>query len=237
MKSLNVIVSGLITVVAATMLSGCSSSYQARSVDLKSGDNLLVDPAILQKGEGQQALYRYANPKADIRKYDKVVIDPVIILKKGDLDARARENFQTLANNSYVYLSRELGKDYQIVKSPGQGTLRIQFAIIDAESMKPVRNFIGSVDPIGVGLSLADFGATGEQMGVGEITGEFKLTDATTDELLAAALDRRVGGRSVKGTFLLWEHANAGLEYWAKKIRYALCEQRSGGVNCINPDN
>ena len=43
------------------------------------------------------------------------------------------------------------------------------------------------------------YGASGKQSGVGEITGEFKVTDAMTGELLGAALDRRVGGKDVKG--------------------------------------
>ena len=229
--------SGLIVSLAAiTLLSGgCADTFQARSVDLKQSDTLLVNPELLEKGSGDQALYRYANPKADIRSYTKVMIDPVIIYKKGDLDRKSRENYQTLANNAYVYLTQELKTHYQIVKSPEPGTMRVQFAIIDAKSMSPVRNFIGSVDPVGVGLSLVEFGASGEQMGAGEITGEIKITDAQSDELIGAAVDRRVGGRNLKGTFLLWEHANAGLQYWAKKLGYVLCVQR-GDRNCSSPD-
>ena len=223
-------------VAIALLLGGCADSYQARNVDLKNSDTLLVNPDVFEKGAGDQALYRYNNPKADIKKYAKVIIDPVIIFKKGDLDPRARENYQTLANNAFVYLTEELKKNYQIVKAPEPGTMRVQFALIDAESTSPVRNFIGSVDPIGVGLSLVKFGATGEQMGAGSITGEIKITDAQTDELLGAALDRRVGGRNLKGTFLLWANANAGLEYWAQRLGYVLCVQR-GDKNCNEPDS
>jgi hypothetical protein len=226
----------IVSITALTLpLGGCAGSFQARSVDLKNSDALLVNPDILEKGTGDQALYRYINPKTDIKKYSRVIIDPVIICKKGDLDPKARENYQTLANNAFVYLTGELKKSYQIVKVPEPGTMRVQFALIDAESTSPVRNFIGSVDPIGVGLSLVKFGATGEMMGAGSVTGEIKITDAQTDELLGAALDRRVGGRNFKGTFLLWANANDGLEYWAKRLGYYLCVQR-GDKNCTDPD-
>lgn len=224
-----------VLVVAAAMLGGCMGSIQARDVDIKAGSAMLVNPELLEKGTGNQALYRYVNPKAEVASYTQAIIEPVIINKSGELDAKARENYQTLANNGFVYLTRELQQDFKLVTTPGPGAMRIQFAIIDADSTKPVRNFIGSVDPVGIGLSLVEFGASGKMMGVGEITGEVRITNAQTGELLAAAIDRRVGGRSVKGTFLLWEDANAGMEYWAKRMRYVLCEQRGKGA-CVNPD-
>lgn len=218
--------------VIAFSLSGCGTSMQARSVDVK--QSLLVNPSILEKGTGDQALYRYINPKADIKQYVKVMIDPVLIEKQGELDADERENYQKLANNAYVYLTRELQKDYLILQSPEPGSMRVQMAIIDADSSKAVRNVTSSVLPIGIGISLAKYGATGKQSGVGEITAEFKVTDAITGELLGAGLDRRVGGKDVKGVFDSWHHADASLEYWAQRLRYVLCTGR-GGTNCVKP--
>ena len=123
-------------VAAALQLGGCAvGSYQARSVDLK--DSPLVDPNILTKGEGDQALYRYANPKANLRQYTKVIVDPVLIRKDGELDKDELEDYQKLANNAYVYLAKELEKDYKIVRASEPGTLRIQTAIIDADRSFP----------------------------------------------------------------------------------------------------
>lgn len=222
----------LACITFACSLSGCRSGMQARSVDLK--QSLLVNPSILEKGSGDQALYRYVNPKVDVKTYSKVLVDPVLIEKQGELDAGERENYQKLANNAYVFMTRELQQDYRIVQSPEPGTMRVQMAIIDADSSKPVRNVTSSVTPIGIGLSLLKFGATGKQSGVGEITAEFKVTDAMSGELLGAGLDRRVGGKDVRGVFDTWHHANAAMEYWAQRLRYVLCTGR-GATGCVNP--
>ena len=216
----------------ALLLGGCGAGMQARSVDVK--EALLVNPDILKKGTGDQALYRYVNPKVDIKQYSKAMIDPVLIEKQGELDAKELENYQKLANNAYVYLSKELQQDYQIVQSPEPGAIRVQMAIIDADSSKPVRSVTSSIVPIGIGISLAKYGATGKPSGVGEITSEFKITDAMSGELLGAGLDRRVGGKDFKGVFDSWHHADAALQYWAQRLRYVLCMGR-GGSGCVKP--
>ena len=219
-------------IVLALLLSGCSASMQARDVDVKK--TLLVNPAILEKGTGDQALYRYVNPKADPKRYSKVMIDPVLIAKSGELDAQEQENYQKLANNAFVYLNTELKRDYSIVTQPEPGTMRIQMAIVDADPSQPARNVMSTVLPIGMGISLVKYAATGKQSGVGEITVEFKLSDAMSGELLGAALDRRVGGKDAKGHFDSWHNADAALQYWAQRMRYVLCTGR-GGSECEEP--
>jgi hypothetical protein len=232
MKTITTVCTLLSVFVITMLLGGCGGSMQARKVDLQQSP--LVNPSIFEKGTGDQALYRYAKPDVDIKQYTKIMIDPVIIAKDADLDAKEQENYQKLANNAYVYLTKALEKDYQIVQAPEPGTMRIQLAIIDADSSKPVRNLTSSVMPIGIGLSLVKYAATGKQSGVGEITGEIKITDAMTGELLGAALDRRVGGKNPKGIWDTWYNADSALQYWAQRASYVLCTQR-GGTDCVKP--
>jgi PBP1b-binding outer membrane lipoprotein LpoB len=165
----------------ALQLGGCGvGSQQARSVDIDNSP--LVNPNILVKGTGDEALYRYVNPNTNIRSYTKVIIDPVMVRKDGELDKDELQNYQTLANNAYVYLRQELEKSYQVVYSPEPGTFRVQMAIIDADSSKPVRNTLSTIVPIGIGLSVIKYAAVGKQSGVGEITVQMKITDAGTGE-------------------------------------------------------
>jgi hypothetical protein len=227
-----VVLRGLILVVCAVMLNACGASYQARSMDVK--ESMLVEPSVLQKGGDDQALYRYKNPNVKISEYTKMIIDPVLIVKDAELDAKERENYQKLANNAMVYLTQELQQDYQIVTMPEEGTMRLQFAIIDADSSKPVRNVLSSVMPIGIGVSLVKYAATGKQSGVGDISAEIKLTDAMNGTLIGAALDARVGGKNPKGIVDTWYNADQALQYWAKQVRYVLCSER-GGTNCVKP--
>jgi len=233
MKRMKTVAMVVMVVAVALQLGGCGGgSYQARSVDVK--ESPLVNPDILVKGTDDQALYRYVNPKADIKQYTMVLIDPVMVYKDAVLDKDERENYQKLANNAFVYLTKELEKYYRIVKDPEPGTLRVQLAIVDADSSKPVRNTLATIVPVGMALSLVKYTATGKQAGVGEITAGMKITDASTGELLGAALDRRVGGKELSKLWSGWHNADDALQYWAKRLSFSLCEMR-GGTNCVKP--
>ncbi|HTP66687.1 MAG TPA: DUF3313 domain-containing protein [Geobacteraceae bacterium] len=218
---------------AAALLGGCAGSYQARNVDM--GNSPLVNPSVFTEGTGDQALYRYVKPGVDVKQYDKVLIDPVLVMKDGELDASERENYQALANNAFVYLKEALEKDYKVVQAPEAGTFRVQMAIIDADSSKPVRNTLSTLSPIGIGLNIVKYSATGKQSGVGEITMEMKVTDAVSGDLLGAALDRRVGGKTLTKLWSSWYNADEALKYWAQRFAFVLCENR-GGMNCVKPD-
>jgi hypothetical protein len=223
----------VMVMAAALQLGGCAvGSYQARSVDVK--ESMLINPSILVKGTGDQALYRYVNPKADFKQYFLVLIDPVLVYKDALLDKDERENYQKLANNAFVYVTKEMEKDYQIVKAPEPGALRIQMAIIDADSSKPVRNTLSTIVPVGIALSLVKYTATGKQAGVGEITVEMKITDASTGELLGAAVDRRVGGKELSKLWSGWHNADDALQYWAKRLSFTICDIR-GDAKCVKP--
>jgi len=233
MKRMKTVAMLVMVVVAALQLGGCGvGSHQARSLDRN--ESPLVDPDIFVQGTDDKALYRYVNPKVDIKQYTMVLIDPVLVYKAGELDKDELENYQKLANNAFVFLSQELGKDYRIVKVPEPGALRVQMAIVDADSSKPVRNTLSTLIPVGMALSLVKYTATGKQAGVGEITVEMKITDANTGELLGAALDRRVGGKELSKLWSGWHNANDALQYWSKRLRFALCDMR-GGANCVKP--
>ncbi len=233
MKTITTACTLLSMVILTMLLSGCGPSLQARNVDVSQSP--LVNPAVFEKGTGEQALYRYAKPDVDWKQYTKVMIDPVMIAKDGELDQKELADYQTLANNAYVYLTQALEKQFQIVQTAEPGTMRVQVAIIDADNAKPVRNVLSSVMPIGIGLSVVKYAATGKPSGVGEITGEIKITDAMTGDLLGAALDKRVGGKSWKGTWDTWYNADSALKYWAQRTAYVLCTQR-GGTDCPQPE-
>lgn len=228
--------SGLLLLMSAGLafvLSGCSASSQARKVELK--EATLVNSDLYKEGTDGQALYRYVNPKADFKQFSKVLIDPVLVKKDGQLDNEEFENYQKLANNAYVYLTKELEKSYTLVKSPEPGAIRLQMAIIEADSASQVRMVTSSLLPIGIAASLVKYSATGKASAVGEITVEMRLTDATTGELLAAALDRRVGGKDWGSVTNKWYSADEALKYWAGRVSYALCDAKGGGVKCVKP--
>ena len=63
---------------------------------------------------------------------------------------------------------------------------------------------------------------------------EIRILDGQTGQLLAAAADRRVGGKSIGGAVDSWDDVQESFEYWAKQLRYRLCTDR-GASNCVPP--
>jgi hypothetical protein len=234
MKTQKIMSLSLVVLLAGGMaLSGCSPSKQARKVGVgKVG--ILGDYSMVREGKGNEFLEVYTNDKADWKKYTKVIIEPVKIQKPKKASEKELEALQKLVNNSEIFLRQELGKDYKIVTDTGSDTFRVRAAIFDAEKKELVGNTLSSLIPIGIGLSVVKDVAIGKPLSVGEITGEMKINDSQTNELLAAAMDRRVGQKYSKGTFDTWAEANHAIEYWMKRVRFVLCGLR-GGSNCIEP--
>jgi hypothetical protein len=210
------------------LAAGCAPSLQARKIDKEElQKTVLVDPSILEKGKEGQALYRYVKPDVDWKKFTHIIMDPVIVYQEAALDAETRDNYQKLANNAYAYFTKDLQKDFTLVTTPGPDTVRIQFAIVSAKKSAPVRNFLTTIVPVGMAISAVKYAATGEPMAVGEVTGEMRVTDAMTGELLGAALDKRVGGKQLRGVFTSWQDADSALQFWAELTRYRLCTFRT----------
>lgn len=233
MKTRSLLGKILASAAVALALAGCMTTKQARDVESK---GYLVNPDMLTKGEGDQALYVYRKPNVNMQSYRKVMIEPVKFFKPAKASPEEVADIQKLASNFNQYLYQELSKNYTIVTLPEAGVLKVETAILSADTSSPTMDFISTLLPIGLGVSLIKDFATGKPLNVGEISGEMKLTDAATGELFAAAADKRVGGKSFSGMFTSWDDANHAMEYWAKKLGYFMCMER-GGTSCEKPSN
>jgi hypothetical protein len=74
---------------------------------------------------------------------------------------------------------------------------------------------------------------TGKPSFVGEATFEGKLTDAHTGELLGAAVDKRVGGKTIKNMDT-WLDVKNAIDYWVEAFAYNACLRREG-TDCKAP--
>ncbi len=224
----------IIALLVFVFLSGCAQTQQRRSVE---GSGFLGDYSMLRKGEKDEALLIYKNPKADWAAYKKMMVEPVTIwLGEGsNLKKVSPENRQRLANELWAKLLEALKPDYEIVHLPGPGVLRIEAAITDAEASMPVLDTVSSIVPQLRLLTGAKGLIVGGKPGfVGEASVEAKITDAQSRELLAAAVDRRAGTKNIKGVTNSWNDVEQAYQYWADKVRWRLCELR-GGADCIEP--
>lgn len=217
------------------LLGGCAASQQAR--DVETSGFLGEDYTLLREGEENEALLTYRNPTADWRAYDKIQLNPVTIWgddQSAFKDAPEAER-KLLADDLFTAVYKELSKDYQMVTEPGPGVMSIQVALTDAQASNPTLDTVSSVLPAGMAVSGATSLITGKPSFVGEARAEVKVTDAASGELLGAAVDRRVGGKSLSGSMDSWDDAHQAFQHWAEQFRYRLCTER-GDTDCRPPE-
>ena len=218
---------GLAAACLTLGLAGCAPTHQAASAR---PSGFLGDYSQLRPGKEGQALLVYVNPDARWAGYDKMLIDPVAMwadaAKSGLLMDVSREEQQVLIDYLDASLRNALGKDYKLVDRPGAGVLRLRVAITEAEGSAVLLDAASTVVPQLRTLSLAKRITTGTDMFVGKAGIEGELKDSMTDRRLAAAVDRRVGQKSVEGVTNTWGDVQNSFDQWSERLRVRLSELR-----------
>jgi hypothetical protein len=223
------------TACAVALIAGCAASQQAR--DVETSGFLGSDYGLLREGQENEALLVYRNPSANWAAYDKIKLDPVTIWagEGSGFEDFSQPDRQALADSFYSAIHQELATDYQMVDALGPGVLHVQVALTDAQTSNPTLDTISSIVPQALILSEAKGLVTGKPGFVGEASGEARIADGATGEVLAAAVDRRVGGKSLGGSTDSWNDVRQSFEFWAQQFRYRLCTER-GGADCQAPE-
>jgi Protein of unknown function (DUF3313) len=213
----------------AVLLAACGTTQQAQvsQADLKCAFLGSACQQLTPGGEGQAAL-RYVNPAAGWSRYTKIMIQPVTFW--GDEKSKvSAEDQQRLVDFLHNALQQELSTRFQIADQNGPDVMKLQVALTDVAAATPGLRTMTMVVPQARLLSTLKRGATGSYPFVGGAQAEFKLTDSTTDTLLAAGVDRRIGGGSVE-TAAQWQWGDAenAMTYWAKTAAERLSSWTKG---------
>jgi hypothetical protein len=130
---------------------------------------------------------------------------------------------QILTDYFYNQLVQTFSKNFTVVDEPGPGVAKLSVALTDASSATPVLRTISVVVPQAHALNLIKAGLTGTYAFVGSATGEAKLTDSVSGQLLAAWADQRFGTAAVKNASVWqWGDADNAINYWAKALNQRL---------------
>jgi Protein of unknown function (DUF3313) len=152
------------------------------------------------------------------------MIAPVTFWAADDSKVSAADQ-QALCNYMYTVLVTDLGKSFAIVDQPGPGVLKVSAALTDASSAVPVLRSISVVVPQARALSVIKMAATGTYAFVGSAQGAIKINDSVTGQLLAAAVDQRVGGASIKNVAVWqWGDAENAMDFWGNEIDQRLVQ-------------
>src|SRR5271155_2032291 len=218
--------------IAALLLSGCAQTVAPAPniIQRASGEtpaappptgflgndySLLTPPTA---GSDQNAALRYVNPNANWASYNKIMIAPVTFWAADDSKVSAADQ-QALCNYMYTVMVTDLGKTFAIVDQPGPGVFKVSGALTDASSAVPVLRSISVVVPQARAVSVLKMAATGTYAFVGSAQGAIKINDSVTGQLLAAAVDKRVGGASIKNVDVWqWGDAENAMDYWGNEI-------------------
>jgi hypothetical protein len=174
--------------------------------------SLLTPPA---EGSDQQAMLRYVNPSVTWSSYNQIMIAPVTFWAADDSKVSAADQ-QALCDYTYNTFVKELGKNFTIVDQPGPGVMKLSIALTDATTAVPVLRGISVVVPQARALSMIKMATTGTYAFVGSAQGAFKANDSVSGQLLAAAVDKRVGGTSIRNVGgWQWGDAKNAIDYWA----------------------
>src|SRR5262249_51226639 len=152
------------------------------------------------------------------RRYTKVMLEPVTFW--GGEDSKVSPTDQhKLINYVQAKLQQQLATKFELVDEPGPGVLAIQMALIDAETATPILRSISMLIPQARALDTLQYLATGTYGFVGGATGSVKILDSVSHQILAAAVDHRVGGGSIK-TAAQWQLGDAenAITAWAQQL-------------------
>jgi len=109
--------------------------------------------------------------------------------------------------------------------------MKLQVALTSAEGATPVLRSISMIVPQVRLLNFLQSQVTGTYAFLGGAQVEAYVSDAVTGQSLAAAVDRRIGGRAVR-TAAQWQWGDAenAMDYWAEKVASRLLELQGRGT-------
>jgi hypothetical protein len=208
----------LVVGIGTVLLAACTTTQEAKVAqsDIKCGFIGPVCSQLKTGAPGQQIAWAYTSPTVNWTKYKKLMIQPVTYWD----DEKSKvsvEDQHRLTNFLYATFETELAKQFQIVDQDGPDVMQLQLALIDVAAATPVLRTITMVIPQARLLATLKRGITGSYPFVGGVQAEFKLTDSLTGEVLAAGVDRRIGGGNIS-TAAQWEWGDAEnvMKAWSK---------------------
>ena len=205
-----------LALLGSLLVTGCAQTRQSDSVE-KSG--FLKDYSQLREGEGDEAELIYVNESADFSKYKKVHLDHVTLWAKAedsDLAKLSQDEQQMLTDYFYSALHKSVSKEYPMTDEAGPDVMRIRVAITEAEDANVTLNAITTIIPQLRLVSTLGGRAADVALMVGTASFEGEIVDSESGERLVAAVDRRVGTKTLRGVFSDWSDTEQAFDAWAE---------------------
>jgi len=211
-----------LALLTSLLITGCMAGGM-KDVE-KTG--FLGDYSQLKPGGEDRAALVYVKQGVDFKPYDKIMFERVLVQLSPEAESRTidPEILKEMTDYFQQALINAVKDGYTQVDKPGPNTLRVRVAITDVKPSKPISNTMSSIIPIGMVVSAGTKLVSDDNLGTGEAAAEMDVLDAMTGERLAAAVDRRQGGKmAFRGK---WTDTKDAFDHWAERFRVRLDEMR-----------
>jgi hypothetical protein len=205
MKSINQI--GVIA-MAGVALAVVSCSNGGRSPS-----GFLAHFSQLDAGYGtENAVSSYVKPGVDLKKYDRIIIDPVttVVAAPGISPAVEDQLAAYLGDGLRAHLTGKL----KIVKVPGPTTLRLRVALTDVLEGQKTGTPVTTVHQNPRATLTGNLGSATVATFVSKVSYEGEFVDSVTGERFTALCDHRVGAKREATAATSWasvrDRANQG---------------------------
>jgi hypothetical protein len=215
-KSISIL--SILLLAAVFLTAGCAETPKKYSGFLKDY------PSFTQGKEGVDMVF--VKEGVDFAKYNRIMLEQVVFYFKEDAENKGikPEEIAELAEAYQKAFVDTFHGSYPLTEKPGEDVLRVRIAVTDIEPSNPAVGSITTVVPVGLAVSLAKKGATGEYTGIGSATMEAEFLDSVSQERLGAAIDKAPGGKLDVGKL---SPAKAAFKFWATRLKAFLDESRS----------
>jgi hypothetical protein len=212
--------------LACALLAGCHATEREDEVRTS---GFLYDYSRLEPGGEGEAQLVYINPEADFTAYDAIQFEPVEVwmLPSDSPVAIDATEMQRLADALDLAMRTRLGEDYRLVDAPGPRVMRLRVALTEASESSVPLDMASLIIPIGAITTWGSKLATGTHSFVGRAGVEAEFSDSLNGKILAAGVDRRVGGKEFGGSTDSWNDVYSAFELWADRLINKLRALRS----------
>jgi hypothetical protein len=190
----------------------------------------LTDYSLLKEDPEGLVQWKYFKDGVDFGAYDKIILDYATFFIKEDAEYKGiqPDELTELSMNLHNAFLGTLARAYSFTDKPGPGTMRLRLAITGLVPGKPVSGTMTTIVPFGLAASFIKKAVTGSHIGMGQVSGEAELVDSQTGEILAAAIDNKVGQKhKLSKTFTKWGQVQAIFNDWAENFSSRL-DKHSG---------
>lgn len=217
------------TMLIAATLAGCGTTKPARGV---ATSGFLGNYALLRKSEGDGPLMYYADPKADCKKYSKILIEPVTLWAKAPdsplakLDPKDQSMLVSEATQAINAAVAHGG--FQVATQPGPDVMTLRSAITEADKANVAMKEISIVAPYASGAATLWALGKGQALFTGDAAFELELLDSMNGNRLYAAVDKRVGKMDPRN-YHGWDDVKEAMKLWQERGGKRLLNCRTSG--------